>query len=249
MILEELSSSIVDLFARNYFGHLSLAFHPWQDLEEMALRFVQGGGDVDQLEAHIWKRVRTDHPSSRFPVSAPHRQRAAAWLRRVLRRPGGDAGELMVEPEEDHIFKTYEFSGDDGLPRRVVLLEENRDPMSSATTGLISWQGARALLEWASALGPGALGGRRVLEIGSGAGLFGLALLAGCAGEGCMPKGYIFTDGHPKVIQFLGINLSINLGKVRLRTILISKTTTATQQKRSNVNITPSNNGRRPREK
>jgi hypothetical protein len=50
----------------------------------------------------------------------------------------------------------------------AVLLEENLDPLGQGTTGLISWQGAVMLSTWADAFGEEALGGKRVLELGSG---------------------------------------------------------------------------------
>ncbi len=61
----------------------------------------------------------------------------------------------------------------------------------------ISWQGAQALIEWSSSFGASTLGGRRVLELGSGTGLFGLAMLAagGGAGEGGeMPRSEFHKD-------------------------------------------------------
>ena len=70
------------------------------------------------------------------------------WLKRVLESSEDRADQSCLEEEEEepkHIFKTYEFGGEDGAGggggrRSVVLLEEGRDPMGGGeegTTGLV----------------------------------------------------------------------------------------------------------------
>jgi len=86
------------------------------------------------------------------------------------------------------------------------------------TTGLISWQGAQMLMSWAETFGTSFLANRRhILELGSGAGLFGLSVAASrWWGQGeDSSHSYTFTDCHPKVLNLLTVNVGLNFGKVR----------------------------------
>ncbi|XP_037073909.1 protein-lysine N-methyltransferase EEF2KMT-like [Pollicipes pollicipes] len=87
----------------------------------------------------------------------------------------------------------------------VVALWEDRRLMAADTTGLRTWQAGKALLDW-YLLRPEAIQGRRVLELGAGLGLTGLALCRTCS-----PASYHVTDGHPLVVEMLKYNVLKNL--------------------------------------
>ena len=84
-------------------------------------------------------------------------------------------------------------------------LWENRCLLAADTTGLRTWQAGKALLDWYM-LRPDGLRGRRVLELGAGLGLTGLAIC-----RLCQPTSYIITDGHPLVVQMLKYNVQKTL--------------------------------------
>nr|XP_061805334.1 putative protein N-methyltransferase FAM86B1 [Nerophis lumbriciformis] len=85
-----------------------------------------------------------------------------------------------------------------------VSLLESVALISEGTTGLVTWEAALYLAEWALDH-PHAFNSRKVLELGSGAGLTGIALCRSCA-----PLSYIFSDCHPSVLRRLRDNLNLN---------------------------------------
>ena len=72
--------------------------------------------------------------------------------------------EFCDDQKTKYVFKSYDASAQCSKP--LVLLEENRDPLSQGTTGLISWQGAVLLSAWSDSFGDSVLAGKRVLELG-----------------------------------------------------------------------------------
>ncbi|KAF0306305.1 Protein-lysine N-methyltransferase EEF2KMT [Amphibalanus amphitrite] len=94
-------------------------------------------------------------------------------------------------------------------PTVAVPVWENRCLLAADTTGLRTWQAGKALLDWYM-LRPDGLKDRRVLELGAGLGLTGLALC-----RLCQPKSYIITDGHPLVVQMLKYNVNKTLELVK----------------------------------
>lgn len=204
-------SRILDAFASCYVAHLGLAFQEWSDVRRLAEEHCAGDpAGLARLGGDLWRHVDRRHPeAARLPHSGPHRRRVERWVSSWADPGGNDVGEDDDEEEEpDYVFKTY-YPG----ARAVTLLEENRDPLSQGTTGLVSWQGALALAAWADTFGTSVLAGRDVLELGSGAGLLGLALAA--SDPDSRPRSFAFTDCHPKVLQFLRFNASLNFGKVQ----------------------------------
>ncbi len=205
--------SIVETFAEFYFGHLNLAFSAWRNLADDIRQFCADDEDAfSALEEELGKEIGERNSSKNFPVSRIHKRKVAFWLQdlsvRPLKRPFSDwrlIPEDEVEP--DYIFKTY-GSG-------IVLLEENRDPIGQGTTGLISWQGALALTAWAEALGTDVLKDRRVLELGSGLGLFGINAV-----KCCSVKSFVFTDCHDKVLEFLRLNVDLNFAEPKRKSEL-----------------------------
>lgn len=114
----------------------------------------------------------------------------------------------------------------------AVSLLENVALISVGTTGLVTWEAALYLAEWAldhqeiftnrsastwrialysflslkHKLAPALLCGcRTVLELGSGLGLTGITVC-----RYCRPSRYIFSDCHPGVLQRLRTNIKLN---------------------------------------
>uniref|UniRef100_G3S5W9 FAM86 N-terminal domain-containing protein n=1 Tax=Gorilla gorilla gorilla TaxID=9595 RepID=G3S5W9_GORGO len=85
-----------------------------------------------------------------------------------------------------------------------VTLSESTAIISHGTTGLVTWDAALYLAEWAIK-NPAAFINRTVLEFGSGAGLTGLAIY-----KMCHPGAYIFSDPHSRVLEQLRGNVLLN---------------------------------------
>ncbi|XP_034361538.1 protein-lysine N-methyltransferase EEF2KMT isoform X3 [Arvicanthis niloticus] len=85
-----------------------------------------------------------------------------------------------------------------------VTLSESTAIVSHGTTGLVTWDAALYLAEWAIE-NPAAFTDRTVLELGSGAGLTGLAIC-----KACYPRAYIFSDCHAQVLEQLRGNVLLN---------------------------------------
>ncbi|XP_059717429.1 protein-lysine N-methyltransferase EEF2KMT isoform X2 [Haemorhous mexicanus] len=85
-----------------------------------------------------------------------------------------------------------------------VSLCESTALISGGTTGLLTWEAALHLAQWALQ-NPGLFRGRTVLELGSGIGFTGIAIC-----RSCQPRTFIFSDCHPRVLRQLGENLQLN---------------------------------------
>ena len=81
--------------------------------------------------------------------------------------------------------------------------------LGHGTTGLVSWQGAVLLSNWADTF-QDLLKGKDVLELGSGLGLFGMTLA-----KKSVARSVTFTACHHKVLNFLSLNAKLNFTKVR----------------------------------
>ena len=99
------------------------------------------------------------------------------------------------------VLRTHSMAGE-----LVCLLEEQLGQLTRGSTGLVSWQGASALLDWAQ--WSGILAGQRVLELGSGLGQFGLTAIKS------LSLGHLtMTDFHHNVINALDFHVNLNLNK------------------------------------
>uniref|UniRef100_A0A3Q2CF96 Eukaryotic elongation factor 2 lysine methyltransferase n=1 Tax=Cyprinodon variegatus TaxID=28743 RepID=A0A3Q2CF96_CYPVA len=86
----------------------------------------------------------------------------------------------------------------------AVSLLENVALISEGTTGLVTWEAALHLAEWALE-NQQLFSGRSVLELGSGVGLTGIAVCCSCD-----PLRFVFSDCHPAVLQKLRENVRLN---------------------------------------
>ena len=164
--------AILDLYTHAYFSFLPTTNRAWSKVSDMINLYwelSQDPGKMVELQEAMVRSLAT-HPSSRYPVSGYHKLAAAQWLAEGARDGGW---ELCQELREDlslsqcemcqFVLRTHTMAD-----RMIWLLEEQRDQLTRGSTGLVSWQGASALLDWA--VWSGLLTGRRVLELGSGLG-------------------------------------------------------------------------------
>uniref|UniRef100_A0A671SY88 Protein-lysine N-methyltransferase EEF2KMT-like n=1 Tax=Sinocyclocheilus anshuiensis TaxID=1608454 RepID=A0A671SY88_9TELE len=106
-------------------------------------------------------------------------------------------GEVMCAQEEDMCYKTYLLPTGD-----AVSLAENVALISEGTTGLVTWEAALYLSEWALE-NTYIFKNKTVLELGSGIGLTGIVVCRSSS----LTK-YIFSDCHQTVLQRLKDNIT-----------------------------------------
>uniref|UniRef100_A0A1B6KLR7 FAM86 N-terminal domain-containing protein n=1 Tax=Graphocephala atropunctata TaxID=36148 RepID=A0A1B6KLR7_9HEMI len=85
-----------------------------------------------------------------------------------------------------------------------ITLQESTRFVTDGTTGLQTWEGGLALAEWCLQHSSEIVG-KRVVELGCGLGLTGLAV-----STTCRPLSYTLTDCHPSVLSALSHNLQLN---------------------------------------
>ncbi|XP_057605953.1 protein-lysine N-methyltransferase EEF2KMT isoform X2 [Hippopotamus amphibius kiboko] len=107
--------------------------------------------------------------------------------------------EILTTEEPTQCHRSYLLPSGDS-----VTLSESTAIISHGTTGLVTWNAALYLAEWAME-NPAAFTNRTVLELGSGAGLTGLAIC-----KTCRPRAYVFSDCHSRVLQQLRGNVLLN---------------------------------------
>ncbi|NWV29819.1 EF2KT methyltransferase, partial [Origma solitaria] len=107
--------------------------------------------------------------------------------------------DILKEEESTHCYKNYLLPTGD-----CVSLSESTALISGGTTGLVTWEAALHLAQWALE-NPGVFRDRTILELGSGIGFTGIAIC-----KTCQPRTFIFSDCHPRVLRQLGENLQLN---------------------------------------
>ncbi|XP_070580604.1 protein-lysine N-methyltransferase EEF2KMT-like [Ptychodera flava] len=109
---------------------------------------------------------------------------------------------VSIEQDTDVCYKTY------FLPNgSSVCIQETNSVISHGTTGLCTWPASLYMTEWILANST-IFNGKKVLELGSGCGLLGLALC-----KSCQPKHFYFSDMHRLVLKSLLDNIVINFGE------------------------------------
>jgi hypothetical protein len=106
---------------------------------------------------------------------------------------------IQQNPMKDFTYKSYYL--DENI---YVTLKESNHIITQGTTGLHSWQAAFYLSEWIS-MHKEKFYQKRILELGSGVGLLGLATL-----HFTSPASYIFSDCNSTVLEALQSNLDLN---------------------------------------
>lgn len=120
-------------------------------------------------------------------------------------------GRLLSEAKTDSngiSHKIYVGKFDElNCPRDFVIIRQSDAIISGGTTGLSIWQGCQDLFRFLHA-NREIFKGKNLLELGSGLGLAGLLALK--SGLQC---GFLFSDCHGQVLDFLQWNFEENLGR------------------------------------
>ncbi|XP_061702053.1 protein-lysine N-methyltransferase EEF2KMT [Syngnathoides biaculeatus] len=193
---------ILNNFKSCFFATSRLVSFPWTVLERDLERSKSSNVILD-----ILKQTCLHSLCRKFPPSPRYRKCFLSELIRRMESAGCEPldelyealAEVVAAQEMAEGYRTYFLSSWD-----AVTLLENVALISEGTTGLVTWEAALYLAEWALAH-PQTFAGRNVLELGSGAGLTGIAVCRLCG-----PSSYIFSDCHQSVLQRLRDNLSIN---------------------------------------
>ncbi|XP_075851178.1 protein-lysine N-methyltransferase EEF2KMT isoform X2 [Microcebus murinus] len=189
-------------FERRFLAARALRSFPWQSLEEK----LRNSSDSELLLGILRKTVK--HPVCvKHPPAVKY---ARCFLSELIKKheaahpePLDELYEALAEVltarESTQGHRSYLLPSGD-----PVTLSESTAFVSHGTTGLVTWDAALYLAEWAIE-NPAAFTDRTVLELGSGAGLTGLAIC-----KTCRPRAYIFSDCHSRVLEQLRGNILLN---------------------------------------
>ncbi|XP_068276237.1 protein-lysine N-methyltransferase EEF2KMT isoform X1 [Nyctibius grandis] len=189
-------------FQRRFLAARQLRSFPWPELEQNLRTAPDSSLLVDILHKTIL------HPLCvRYPPSTRYRRH---FLTELIKKHESTAAEpldelydtladILNEEESTHCYKNYL------LPTgECVTLSESVAVISGGTTGLVTWDAALHLAEWAIE-NSAVFSSRTVLELGSGIGFTGIAIC-----KTCTPKRYIFSDCHRGVLKQLTENIRLN---------------------------------------
>ncbi|XP_004626016.1 protein-lysine N-methyltransferase EEF2KMT [Octodon degus] len=204
MAPEEAAENVLLLrsFQRRFLAARPLRSFPWQILEEK----LKESPDSELLQEVLQKTVK--HPVCvRHPPSVKYTR---CFLSELIRKheavhtePLDELYEALAEvltaAESTQCHRSYLLPS--GTP---LTLSESTAIVSHGTTGLVTWDAALYLAEWAIK-NPAVFAHRTDLELGSGAGLTSLAIC-----KMCHPKAYIFSDCHSRVLEQLRGNMLLN---------------------------------------
>ncbi|NWW78355.1 EF2KT methyltransferase, partial [Climacteris rufus] len=190
-------------FQRRFLAARPLRSLPWPELEES----LRADPDSSLLADILHETIL--HPLCvKYPPSARYRR---YFLTELIEKHESTAAERLDElydaladvlkEEEDltRCYKSYFLPAGDS-----VTLSESTAPISEGTTGLVTWEAALHLAQWALH-SPGLFRDRTVLELGSGVGFTGIAIC-----KSCQPKTFIFSDCHPRLLRQLRENIRLN---------------------------------------
>ncbi|NXA00602.1 EF2KT methyltransferase, partial [Nesospiza acunhae] len=190
-------------FQRCFLAARPLRSLPWPELEQS----LRTAPDSALLADILHKTIL--HPLCvKYPPSAKYRR---CFLTELIKKVESTAAEpldelyealadvLKEEEESTHCYKNYLLPSGD-----CVSLCESTALISGGTTGLLTWEAALHLTQWALQ-NPSLFRGRTILELGSGIGFTGIAIC-----KSCQPRTFIFSDCHPRVLRQLGENLQLN---------------------------------------
>ncbi|XP_043091238.1 protein-lysine N-methyltransferase EEF2KMT [Puntigrus tetrazona] len=190
---------VIHTFQVNFFAMSLLNTFPWDSLDREIMTTTS-----DIIEEILQKTCL--HPIClKNPPSMKYRRR---FLTELIKRHEMVAaepldvlyealGELMCAQEEDVCYKTYLLPTGD-----AVSLAENVALISQGTTGLVTWEAALYLSEWALE-NTHIFKNKTVLELGSGIGLTGIVVCRSSS----LTK-YIFSDCHQAVLRTLKGNIA-----------------------------------------
>uniref|UniRef100_A0A3P9J680 Eukaryotic elongation factor 2 lysine methyltransferase n=1 Tax=Oryzias latipes TaxID=8090 RepID=A0A3P9J680_ORYLA len=196
------TAEILKEFSALFFAMRRVAALPWTAVEE-ELQNSRSPGFISELLAQTCL-----HPlCQKFPPSVRYRRLFLSELIKRQEAAGCDPldelydalAEVVGAEESSESFRSYR------LPcGAFVSLLENAALISGGTTGLVTWEAALYLAEWALDH-PQLFAGRTVLELGSGVGMSGISICRSCS-----PRRFVFSDCHPAVLQKLRENVRLN---------------------------------------
>ncbi|XP_072225226.1 protein-lysine N-methyltransferase EEF2KMT [Leuresthes tenuis] len=196
------TADILNEFQASFFAMSRLASFPWTFVENDLL-----SNKSSELISELLKQTVLHPLCRRFPPSVRYRRMFLSEL--IRRQEAADCdpldqlydalAEVLGAEEETECHKSYLLPSGD-----AVSLLENIALISEGTTGLVTWEAALYLAEWALDHRQ-VFNGRSVLELGSGAGLTGVTICRSCS-----PHRFVFSDCHATVLQKLRANLRLN---------------------------------------
>uniref|UniRef100_A0A2R9AWH8 FAM86 N-terminal domain-containing protein n=1 Tax=Pan paniscus TaxID=9597 RepID=A0A2R9AWH8_PANPA len=194
---------LLQSFERRFLAVPTLCSLPWQSLEAK----LRDSSDSELLRDILQKTVK--HPVCvKHPPSVKY---AWCFLSELIKKheavhmePLDELYEALVETLMAKESTQGHRKGHPPPPHSSVTLSENMAIISHGTTGLVTWDAALYVAEWAIE-NPAAFTHRSVLELGSGTGLTDLAIC-----KICHPRAYIFRDCHSPVLEQLQGNVLLN---------------------------------------
>ncbi|KAJ8251024.1 hypothetical protein GJAV_G00216280 [Gymnothorax javanicus] len=196
------SQDIILAFQLSFFAMRELSALPWGTLEKK----LQDDESSDII-LDILKKTCLHSICRKTPPSVKYRR---LFLSELIKRHEASStepldelydafGDVVGVEEEPLCYKSYLL-----LTGDAISLSESTALVSEGTTGLVTWDAALYLTEWALE-NPQVFKDRNVLELGSGVGLTGVAVCLSCA-----PGRYVFSDCHHSVLRLLRNNLRLN---------------------------------------
>uniref|UniRef100_A0A8B9VRI8 FAM86 N-terminal domain-containing protein n=1 Tax=Anas zonorhyncha TaxID=75864 RepID=A0A8B9VRI8_9AVES len=199
---QELGQELGLCFQRRFLAARQLRGFPWPELEQR-LRSAPGSS----LLADILHQTVLHPLCVKYPPSIKYRR---CFLTELIKKHESTTAEpldelydtladILNEKESTRCYKNYLLPTGES-----VTLSESEAIISQGTTGLVTWDAALHLAEWAMENST-VFSNRTVLELGSGIGFAGLAIC-----KTCNPKAYIFSDYHHCVLKQLVENIRLN---------------------------------------
>ncbi|TMS15555.1 Protein-lysine N-methyltransferase EEF2KMT [Larimichthys crocea] len=196
------NSEVLRNFQVSFFAMSRLVTFPWTFLENK----LESNKSSD-LISDILKQTCLHPLCRKFPPSVRFRRLFLSELIKRQEAAGCDPldelydalAEVVGAADTTECYKSYILPGGD-----AVSLLENVAQISEGTTGLVTWEAALYLAEWALDHRH-TFTGRTVLELGSGVGLTGVTIC-----RSCRLNRFVFSDCHPSVLQKLRNNIQLN---------------------------------------
>ncbi|XP_030645619.1 protein-lysine N-methyltransferase EEF2KMT [Chanos chanos] len=200
-MVKSTAKDLITTFQMSFFAMCRLNTLPWDSLEK-ELQTSRAETVLDILNKTCLHPICRENP----PAVKYRRLFLSELIKRyeaVATEPLDELydafGEVIGAEEEPVCYKTYLLPSGD-----AVSLAESVAVISEGTTGLVTWEAALYLAEWALEH-PQSFSGRTVLELGSGVGLTGIVVC-----RSCKPAKYVFSDCHSTVLQRLRDNIQHN---------------------------------------